>query len=778
MLNFRAQNNGFMSSKRFLFSCLCLFFFGVMSNNIIAQKKELSYYLPQIEFNEEIPTPEEYLGYQIGEWHISHDQLIGYCKILAEKSDRVTLKEYARSHENRPLINLIFSHPKNQSNLDSLRKRHLQISDEGIVKNVPLVLYQGYSIHGNEPSGANAAALVAYYLAAGKSKTIDKLLKEDIVIIDPCYNPDGLQRFSTWVNMHRSANLNPDENDREFSEEWPGGRTNHYWFDLNRDWLLLVHPESKGRIKNYHFWKPNVLTDHHEMGKNSTFFFQPGVPSRTNPNTPQRNQDLTEEIAQFHMKALDAIGSKYFMKKRFDDFYYGKGSTYPDANGAIGILFEQASSRGHLQERNKGVLSFPFTIRNQVVTSLSTQAAAIKMRDKLIKYQAQFYKNAKIKAQQNSIKGYVFHDNDNRKIQFFLDRLKSHKVKFSKTVEEITKEKTYPVGSYVVPMDQKEYTLAKTIFEPVSAFGDSIFYDVSAWTMPMAFDLNYTSLNASELSQITSAQETSVKTKDFETSQRETSSPFHKMYLARKDTLHEDHKRLPKIALLVGDGVYSNNAGEVWHHFDKKHNIPITKIDIHQFKNSERLNKYNTLIMVNGRYGELDSTRIEFMKEWIYKGGKLICFGSALRWAQKHDLLDITFKKRKVKDTETDEYKYVSTEVSRNANVIGGAIFETKMDLDHPLCKGYEDNIYYSFKQGTHFLEKPKSRKVEVVLNYTNKPRKSGYVSKGNEKLIANSPCLVRQQHYNGAVIGFVDNPVFRGYWFAGEKLLMNAVFE
>ena len=151
-----------------------------------------------------------------------------------------------------------------------------------------------------------------------------------------------------------------------------GGRTNHYWFDMNRDWLPVQLPESQARIKTYHEWYPNILTDHHEMGTNSTFFFQPGIPSRTNPLTPGRNQELTGEIGKYHAKDLNKIGSLYYSKENFDDFYYGKGSTFPDINGGIGILFEQASSRGHAQESDNGILTFPFTIRNQFTAALST----------------------------------------------------------------------------------------------------------------------------------------------------------------------------------------------------------------------------------------------------------------------------------------------------------------------------------------------------------------------------------------------------------------------
>ena len=288
-----------------------------MSQLVWAQDIDLSYYLPQdITYDQSIPTPKEVIGHEVGEWHVTHDKLYYYMKELAEASDRVSITEYARSHENRPLVYLTITSEKNRENLEEIRLEHKKLTDPSEsgsvdIDNMPVVIYQGNSIHGNEPSGGNGALATAYYLAAAQGAYIDDLLDNAIILLDPCYNPDGFQRFSSWVNSHKGKNLISDPNSREYNEVWPRGRTNHYWFDLNRDWLLLTHPESQGRIKHFHHWKPDILTDHHEMGSNSTFFFQPGIPSRTNPNTPKINQELTAEIATFHAAALDEIGSLY-----------------------------------------------------------------------------------------------------------------------------------------------------------------------------------------------------------------------------------------------------------------------------------------------------------------------------------------------------------------------------------------------------------------------------------------------------------------------------------
>ena len=390
--------------KKLLF-IVCLF----LSCSLFGQKKLLSYYLSEtVTYDKNIPTPEQFLGYQVGEQHVSHDQLVAYMRELDRLSDRITLEVVGRSYEYRPMMILTITSPENHRNLDKIKAEHVKLTDPSVsgsldVSKMPIVVYQGHSIHGNEPSGANAGLLAAYYWAAAQGKEVEETLQNVVILFDPSFNPDGLQRFSQWVNMHKGKNLVSDPNNREFSEVFPYGRTNHYWFDLNRDWLVQQQPESQGRVRVFHDWKPNILTDHHEQGSNATFFFQPGVPARTNPFTPLKNQEMTGKIAAFHAKALDKIGSQYFTKENYDDFYYGKGSTYPDVQGSIGILFEQASSRGHAQRTLNGVLTFPFTIRNQLTTSFSTIEAAQALRVELLTYQRDFFKNASADAAKDKI---------------------------------------------------------------------------------------------------------------------------------------------------------------------------------------------------------------------------------------------------------------------------------------------------------------------------------------------------------------------------------------
>lgn len=482
-------------------SCFFLFFLLVSFWEHLVSQSELNYFLPDIVYDVSIPTPTQYLESPIGTWHPSYDQIAGYFKALSQASPKVKYVEYARSHEHKPLFYVIITNEVNFSNLDHIKTQHQKLAQRTTSKTVdittlPAILWQGYSIHGNESSGSSAAMLVAYYLAAGKSREIETILSDMVILIDPCLNPDGIQRFSTWVNSHKSLNLVSDAASREFDEVWPGGRYNHYWSDLNRDYLMLVHPESRGRIKVWNEWNPNVVGDYHEMGTNSTYFFMPGVPSRNNPNTPSENFDLTEKIAVFHAKALDSIGSKYFTKERYDDFYYGKGSTYPDAIGAIGILFEQASSRGHLQESKNGNISFAFTIRNQINTSLSTQRGLSAHKMEILQFKKDFFTKVKTNFEKNRITGYVFTADDEVIVNKFLNLLLDHNIEVFAISRDISiADKHYPKAkSYFVPLDQNKPIIAQTMFEEVTNFQDSVFYDVSGWTIAHGYGLDFDKL--------------------------------------------------------------------------------------------------------------------------------------------------------------------------------------------------------------------------------------------------------------------------------------------
>ncbi|MFS4494525.1 M14 family metallopeptidase [Maribacter sp. 2308TA10-17] len=824
----------------------------VSFQNLIAQEKlDLNYYLPQnITYDQNIPTPKEVIGHEVGEWHITHDKLMFYMQTLAKASDRMTIENRGSTFEGRPILLLTVTTPKNHENIEQIRKDHVALTEAGnsaSVEDMPIIVYQGFSIHGNEPSGANAGLAYAYYLAAAQGPEIEELLSNMVILMDPSFNPDGLQRFAYWANTNKAQNLTADNNDREYHEVWPGGRTNHYWFDMNRDWLPVQLPESRARIESFHKWMPNILTDHHEMGTNSTFFFQPGEPSRTHPLTPQMNQDLTREIGTYHVKALDKIGSLYYSEENFDDYYYGKGSTFPDVNGSIGILFEQGSSRGHIQESENGLVTFPFTIRNQFTAALSTIEAGKNMRTKILNYQKKFYADTRNSAARSKTKGIVFGDSkDAAKSWHLAEILNRHKIKFHELANDATiSGKAYKKGSsYVVPMNQKNHRLIKAMFEKRTTFKDSLFYDISAWTFPLAFNVDYAELNS-----LTNA---GPEITDFKPLTGSVSSKSNYAYLFEwneyytpkalnailekglrakvakspyalegkkydygtimvpvqnqkldADALYEflkgvadeskiqitsvstgltqgidlgsndyDAVKKQKVAVLVGAGIRSYDAGEIWHLFDTRYDMELTKIDLAYF-NRVDLSKYTDIIVPSAGGSMRTKKNADKLKKWVKEGGTLIGYRNTVEWFNKSEFMKLKFKK----DTlVAKNIPFDQKNDFRGAQVTGGAIFQTKLDRSHPINYGYKNNSLAMFRNSNIYIEADKNS-YNNPIQYTSNPLLSGYISEENLEMIKNTVPFQVKRMGKGRVIGFTDNTQFRAFWYGTNKLLMNAIF-
>ncbi len=463
------------------------------------------YFLKKFEpFNDQVPSPEAFLGYGIGERHTRHDLIVAYFEKLAEVSDRVQVNYYGKTHEGRKLVMLTITTPEHLKNLESLKEQHLAFTDpKATVSNygeLPIFINLAYNVHGNEPSSSEAAVLSAYTFAASSNPEILKYLQNAVIFIDPAINPDGRDRHTQWANSYQGSPLVADPQDAEHNEYWPGGRTNHYWFDLNRDWLLAVNPESQGKLKWYHEWYPNVVTDFHEMGSQSTYFFEPMKTNGSlNPIMPKENYiDLNNLFGRYYAKALDSIGSLYFTKEVFDGTYPGYGSSYPDLQGGLGILFEQASSRGHKQTTDFGEITFPFTIRNQYTSSITTVKAAVENKAQMRKYQQDFFKSALTDAAKGKIKGYIFGDaHDANRTKAFIEKLLLHRIEVHRSG-----------GNFVVPTQQPQHRMVQTMFETYSQYRDSVYYDASAWSLANFYNMKYRAVNNLDLgSKVTNAED-------------------------------------------------------------------------------------------------------------------------------------------------------------------------------------------------------------------------------------------------------------------------------
>lgn len=450
--------------------------------------------------NPAIPTPEKFLGYAIGSQHTRHDKIVEYLKELSKVSKRIQYQIIGETYEHRQQIIAIFTSPDNHQKLASIQKEHLAGQLTGNTASVPLVIHLGYNVHGNEPSSSEAALLTAYYLTASESEETKKWLNEMVILMDPNINPDGRDRHTNWVNMHKAVPPVADPADREHNEIWPGGRFNHYWFDLNRDWFLGTFPETRNRINFFHEWRPYVQTDHHEQGTNATHYFDPGKNSSNNPVVPDfLYNTIYPKYANYFADAMNKIGSMYFTKEAYDKLYPGYGSSYINFYGGAGFLFEQSSSRGHVQETTTIPLTFGFTIRNHFTMSLATIRASLAEKASLLKMRSEFYKAAAEQARKSSIKAYLFGDTkDISRTRAFVNLLLLHKIDVYANEQSITAEgKNFEAGkSFWVPVEQSNYIMVKTIFEKAIPYVDSTFYDASTWSLIHAYGLPYAELKS------------------------------------------------------------------------------------------------------------------------------------------------------------------------------------------------------------------------------------------------------------------------------------------
>ncbi len=457
---------------------------------LLVQGQANYFYPNKGNFDASIPTPEQFLGYAIGEQHTRHDRIVAYLKELDRLSDKVSFEIIGETFERRAQVVAIFSSPENHKNIEQIRLQHLSNQTNGTNNKVPLVIHLAYNVHGNEPSSSEAALLTAYYLTASQSEQTKEWLNNMIITLDPVINPDGRDRHTHWANMHKGTPPVADPNDREHNEIWPGGRFNHYWFDLNRDWFLGTFPETRNRINFFHKWRPYVQTDHHEMGTNSTFYFDPGKESSNNPIVPDYlYKNIYPKFGEYFTKATNSIGSMYFTKEAFDKLYPGYGSSYINFYGGAGFLFEQGSSRGHVQETTTIPITFGFTIRNQFTASLATITASLAEKESLIEMRKQFYLTAKQQATNSIIKGYSFGDaKDFNRTKAFIDLLLLHKIDIYKVPNST---------DYFVPTAQDNYIMVKSIFENQITYKDSTFYDASTWSLIHAYGLPFTEVKSS-----------------------------------------------------------------------------------------------------------------------------------------------------------------------------------------------------------------------------------------------------------------------------------------
>jgi hypothetical protein len=821
------------------------------TNNVLAEKTAY-YYSKDIKFNTQIPTPEQFLGYEIGSRITEHARVNEYLEKLASLSDRAKIIQIGETNEGRKIEILVVSSAENIKMLDKIQSERTKVRSGEKLNNAPLIVFLGYSVHGNEASGTEASLLSAYYLVAAETDGVEKQLHDGIYFIDPSRNPDGHERFASWVNSNISLNIiNDSPFDREHTEAWPGGRGNHYWFDLNRDWVNTVNPESRARVAFYQSWLPHVQVDHHEMGTNSTFFFEPTNPNgNESPYVPQLTYRINKLFGDYYAKALNKIGSFYYTKEGYDNKNPTFGSTYPDYNGGVGILFEQASSRGIVQQSENGALTFGHTILNQLTASLASVDAANGNKDELFKLQEQYY--TAYKTDKDAAKSYIVGDSyDITRLDKFINLLLRHHLDVYQNATNVTLNGVkYEKGkSYIVPVGQPNSALVKIIFDSKTDYKDASVLGYGAgFSVVYSSGLSYAETNqptkgskvesllikavsplqksdyaylvdyrdsrVSELVFKLLSKNILVKTafKPFTSVVEKESKDFSygsllipvqgqklssdELFTVLNEISTIDNVEIvpvatgysvkgvdlgsssfkaiqkPEVLVLSGTGTSSSEVGEVWHLFDQQLKYPLIRADISGSRRL-KLDQFNRIVLTSGDYSK---PLAEQLKEWVKNGGTLITFSSASKWA-----IDNGIVAEKLVSEKNDSAKAISripyalAEETEAVKRIPTSIFETSIDITHPLGFGFTSSKLPVTRESSIFF-KPSKSSYSTVAVYTENPLINGFISDENLKKLKSSASLLVSNSGGGRVVLFAEDPTFRGIWDATTRVFINAI--
>lgn len=793
----------------------------------------LEYYLPAgaSGLNAGVPTPEAALGYNFGEKFPEWADVINYMHVLENVSDRVSLKYFGKTYEGRPFVQLTITSPKNQARLEEIRKEHLALTDASSgsasdLKSMPLIVNLMGSIHGNEISGVTGLLPVAYYYTASNDPEVMKILDETVIVITPGLNPDGINRFAHWINANSSLNHYFTPESREYDQVAPRSRSNHYWMDCNRDWLAARFDVGRNCVEMYKYWMPNVILDLHEMGskgKIGTYYFSPGDPRRTYQYTPQENQDLTLKISDYTGEALSSIGTKYFTRCNYDDFFIGKGAAYCDIQGGIGILHEQCSTRGHIAEFEKhGIFTFFQTVRNQSYSSYAVVKGSYELRDEIKTYFRSFYENASKAASADASKAYVFGLKDDRGSTFeFIDNLRLHDIDVYRVKGE--------EGRYAVPLDQKHYYLAKCIFEDIREYADSTFYDISTWSQSRAFGVDASLVTKPGLGDrvekaalpagtveempetvayafvpseyyapflMSALQSKGVSLKVatsafiYRTKKTKTVFPAGTVVIPTKDQMlgpDEMLSELKRLCTLCGVDVKalgaqkkfdfaslnledvrkprvaiigpSQEAGAVWFLMDRRFGIE------HAVINAEELAKKDFKF---GNYNMIvlhaaaPSAARPGLAGWVRNGGTLFLVGEARKTTSGK-----VFGLPGITGTEG---------LPMAGKGVRGVVLQADVkDSTSPLLWGYSRAFFDLMKAKAGFWTVPEG--YNTVLEWNSEPFRSGCISSENVRRMADAPVLVTKKSGKGTIIYADVDFNYRSYWLSTSHIISNAAF-
>lgn len=454
----------------------------------------------------QLQSPEQFLGYKVGTHYTPHYKIVNYVKSVAQaRPDMVKVEKYGETNEGRELLVAYIASPQNLQRLEEIRLNNLRLSGSAkdkvaaSIQNAPAIVWLSYNVHGNETSSSEAAMLTLYTLVNPANAKSAEWLRNTVVILDPCINPDGRDRYVNWFNSVTGKNMNPDIQSREHMEPWPGGRSNHYNFDLNRDWAWQTQIETQQRMARYNQWLPQVHVDFHEQSYNNPYYFAPAAEPYHEVITPWQ-REFQNIIGRNNAKYFDQNGWLYFTKERFDLLYPSYGDTYPIYSGAIGMTFEQGGGgRGGLSVITNAAdtLTLVDRVNHHYTTGLSTVEVASQNAQRLITEYKKFYDDSKA-GKGDVYKTYVITTDNAAKISSIAHLLQANGIEYGTVANNGFKGINYAAGkeenaqmkkyNIAVSSSQPRSVLARVLLEPRSKLVDSVTYDITAWSLPYAYN--------------------------------------------------------------------------------------------------------------------------------------------------------------------------------------------------------------------------------------------------------------------------------------------------
>ncbi len=815
-----------------------------------------------------VPTPAEVLGYEIGEHFTDMRGIEQYMRALAEASELVTLDDYGLTYERRPLLQVVIARPDHHADLEGILARNRELTDPStpaeraaeIARTNPAVVYFTYGVHGNESSSPEAAIWTAWDLASG-DPALAGVLDSVIVVMDPSANPDGRDRYVNFYTATAQTRNNTNLELRERREPWPGGRSNHYLFDLNRDWAWLTQIESQQRAERWMQWNPQVHVDFHEMGYRSSYFF---FPAATPINTifPDHILDWGERFGAGNARAMDAEGLLYYTGQNFDLFYPGYGDSWPSLVGAIGMTYEQGGGGfgGRQVERPDGTV---LTLRDRAfghrTTGHATLITTMEGKSELLEGFAAFHREI----DEGLDDWYLVPGDDPARLDALVALLLRHGVEVEELVSESSfslaaypgyeARDAFPAGTHRVRARQARGRLAGALLRPENPLDGTSSYDITAWALPYAYgvEAHYASgASGGEWRPVTSPRDRMgapiassgrygyllppsfghtrgliqfleeggrayamsdtfslegthyprgtlffPQGRNDELDRRITDAglgglitPIATGYSTTGPDLGTNDQaaiQLPRVALMGGEGTASTSFGAHWHFLEQVVDLPFDAVNLSD-AGSMDLSAWDVVILPSGNpQSGLGSGGMERLESWVRAGGTLVAvsgaaqrIGAGFAGVEERDALDeddLERDERLERDLRTREERSMEQWMER----VPGTILPVVMDPDHPLTFGAavggdQPDRLFVLSSGVGF--EPSSTYETVGYFPEGLDRISGVISESNLERLDRSAWLVERRLGSGRVILFADDPIFRGFWYSGWPLYMNAI--